>query len=330
MNDKPKNTSKTSDSKKKAQPGPKRRLLRSKDERMIWGVAGGVGEHLNVDATLVRVGFVIAALFGGAGLLAYLVLAVALPEDDGTGKPVDEPWSARFGRVLLICLLVCAALAVAACLVVASAWTVATGHGVIVAAVVIGLGALLAIAAFTGEMRKRVAPWVIGGALLLAVPAGAVAAADIEIDESVGQREYTPTAASELPADGYELGVGQLIVDLRELPFASGETIPVDAELGIGQMIVSIPPGVCVDADATAEGGELLIAGDRSDGVDAEVDKAEPTTRAPRLELDAGIQFGQILVTSDDPDEVDDHRGPGVDQDRNEEEADAQRQICGR
>jgi phage shock protein PspC (stress-responsive transcriptional regulator) len=329
MNDKPKKTSKTNDSKKKAEVGPTRRLLRSKDDRMIWGVAGGVGEHLNVDPTLVRVGFVIAALFGGAGLLAYLVLAVALPQDDGTGKPVDEAVSARFGRVFLICLLVAAALVAAAGLVVASAWTAATGHGVIVAAVVIGLGAVLAVVAFAGDLRRRVAPWVIGAALLLAVPAGAVAAADIEIDESIGQREYTPTTVSDLPGDGYELGVGQLIVDLRELPWAAGETIPVDAELGVGQMIVSIPPGVCVDAHATAKGGELLVAGDRSDGADAEVDKGEPATRAPRLELDAGIQFGQVVVTSDDPDEVD-HRGPGDDHDRNQEEADAQRQICGR
>lgn len=328
MNDKPKNTTKTNDS-KKAQATPSRQLLRSKNERMIWGVAGGLSEHLNVDATLVRVGFVIAALFGGAGLLAYLILAVALPEDDGTGKPVEEAVGARLGRVLLICLLVAAALVVASGLVAISAWTAATGHGGVVAALVIVLGALLAVLAFAGDRRRKVAPWAIGAALLLAVPAGAVAAADIHIDGSIGQREYTPKTIGDLPADGYELGTGQLIVDLRELPWAPGETISVGSELGIGQMIVSVPSDVCVDAHATAKGGELLVAGDQSDGVDAEVDKGELATRAPRLVLDAGIQFGQMIVTDQDPDAI--GRGPqGADYDHNQEEADAQRRVCAR
>lgn len=328
MNDKPKKTSKTNDS-TKAKVGPSRPLLRSKDERMIWGVAGGVSEHLNVDATLVRVGFVITALFGGAGLLAYLILAVALPEDDGTGKPVEEAVGARLGRVLLVCLLVAAALAVASSLVVLSAWAAATGRGGVIAALVIVLGALLAVVAFAGDHRRRVAPWAIGAALLLALPAGAVAAADIHMDESIGEREYTPTTISDLPADGYELGTGQLIVDLRELPWAAGETISVDSELGIGQMIVSVPSDVCVDAHATAQGGELLVAGDQSSGVDAEVDKGEIATRAPRLELDAGIQFGQMIVTDKAPEDV--GRGPdGAEYDNNEEEADAQRRVCDR
>lgn len=321
---------KTTQEKQKKQPGvPQGRLLRSRDDRMIWGVAGGVAEHLSVDATLVRVGFVIAALFGAAGLLAYLILAVALPEDDGTGQPVEEPVGARFGRVLLVCLLVAAALAGGATLVVVSAWTAATGHGVIVAALVIFLGALLAAIAFSGDVRRKAVPWVIGAALLLAVPAGAIAAADINVDESMGQREYTPTTVSDLPADGYELGAGQLVVDLRELRWTAGKTIPVRAELGFGQMIVSVPPAVCVDAHATAKGGELLVAGEVSDGINAEVDKGELTTRAPRLELEAGIQFGQVIVTDQDPDQV--GRGSeGADYDHNQEQKEAQRRVCDR
>ena len=102
MNEKAKKTQKN----KKV--GPQRPLLRSASDRMIWGVAGGLGEHLSVSPTLVRAGFVITALFSGLGLLAYLVLAVALPQDDGTGKPVDEPLSSRFGKVLLVTLLVAA------------------------------------------------------------------------------------------------------------------------------------------------------------------------------------------------------------------------------
>ena len=54
---------------------------------MIWGVAGGLAEHVGFNPTLVRVFFVVTLFFGGAGLLAYLVLAVALPEDDEPAIP---------------------------------------------------------------------------------------------------------------------------------------------------------------------------------------------------------------------------------------------------
>src|ERR671931_191223 len=86
--------------------GPRRPLLRSKYHRVLWGVAGGIGDHIGVSALLVRVAFIVVSLFGGAGILAYLVLAVALPEDDGTGRPVPDSVWARLGKVVLVCFLV--------------------------------------------------------------------------------------------------------------------------------------------------------------------------------------------------------------------------------
>ncbi|MBA2546108.1 MAG: PspC domain-containing protein, partial [Solirubrobacterales bacterium] len=65
------------------------RLLRSPSERMVAGVAGGTAQYLGVDPTFVRLGFVVASLFGGFGLLAYLVMTVVVPQDDGTGNPVE-------------------------------------------------------------------------------------------------------------------------------------------------------------------------------------------------------------------------------------------------
>jgi phage shock protein PspC (stress-responsive transcriptional regulator) len=326
MNDQAKKTQKKD---RGDEVGSRRRLLRSSDDRMVWGVAGGLAEHLGVNSILVRAGFVIATLFSGLGLLAYLVLAVALPEDDGSGNPVEEPISARLGRVLLVTILVAAGLAVAAGLVAASAWVTATGHGTVVAGVVIALGVAVAAAAFVGEVRRRVLPWLIGAALLLAVPAGAVAAADIRFDASIGQRDYQPTTFSDLREDGYELGTGQLIVDLRGLPWAPGQAVPVSAELGMGQMIVSVPSEVCVDAHATGKAGQLLVAGEKSDGLNPEVEKGEPIGKAPRLDLDAEVQFGQLIVSDEDPDELN-RRGAHYDDDDNQEEADSQRRACGR
>jgi phage shock protein PspC (stress-responsive transcriptional regulator) len=307
--------------------GPRRPLLRSRDDRMLWGVAGGLADHLGFNATLVRVAFVVITLFGGAGLLAYLVLAVALPEDDGTGEPVDESVWARLGKVVLVCILVAIALVLAAGIATVSAWITATGHGTVVAVAVIALGFALVAAAFATDVRRRLTPPLIVLALVLGIPAGAVAAADIKFDNSVGQRTYTPTVPADLPADGYKLGTGQLVVDLRQLPWAPGQTIAASAHLGIGQMIVSVPSSVCVVGHTTAKAGDLVVAGDVSNGVDPEVDQGTPTSKAPRLDLDADIQLGQLIVTDEAPDEIDTH---GVDYDHHQQEADAQRQVCGR
>lgn len=58
-----------------------RRLYRSRENRMIAGVAGGLAQYFNVDPVLIRVGIVLAVLAtGGAGLIAYLVMAVIVPQ----------------------------------------------------------------------------------------------------------------------------------------------------------------------------------------------------------------------------------------------------------
>lgn len=56
-----------------------KRLYRSRDEKIIGGVCGGLGEYLNVDPTLIRLALVFITLFGGAGIIAYLVLWVVVP-----------------------------------------------------------------------------------------------------------------------------------------------------------------------------------------------------------------------------------------------------------
>jgi phage shock protein C len=57
----------------------KSRLERSATNRVIAGVCGGIAEYLAIDATLVRVVFVGLTIFGGIGLLLYIVLLVLMP-----------------------------------------------------------------------------------------------------------------------------------------------------------------------------------------------------------------------------------------------------------
>ena len=59
--------------------GPKK-LTKSATNRMICGVCAGIGDYINVDATVVRILWVIFSLAGGAGLLAYIIAAIIMPE----------------------------------------------------------------------------------------------------------------------------------------------------------------------------------------------------------------------------------------------------------
>lgn len=57
-----------------------KKLYRSKKDRMLAGVCGGIGEYLNVDPTIVRLLWVASVLFGGVGILLYIIFAIVVPE----------------------------------------------------------------------------------------------------------------------------------------------------------------------------------------------------------------------------------------------------------
>jgi phage shock protein C len=63
-------------------PPPYRRLLRSRTNRQLTGVCGGIARYAGVDATVIRIGAVLATVFtGGTAALAYLIAAVLIPEE---------------------------------------------------------------------------------------------------------------------------------------------------------------------------------------------------------------------------------------------------------
>ena len=85
------------------------RLRRSTTDRKVAGVAGGLARHLDIDPLILRVGFVVLAFFGGAGLILYAAIWALVPEDDSDRASVhlDE----RSRTVALVALGVIAALA---------------------------------------------------------------------------------------------------------------------------------------------------------------------------------------------------------------------------
>ena len=56
------------------------RLVKSEDKK-LFGVCGGIGEWLNIDATLIRFVWICAIFFGGVGILTYILLAILMPEE---------------------------------------------------------------------------------------------------------------------------------------------------------------------------------------------------------------------------------------------------------
>jgi len=90
-------------------------LRRSVVDRKVGGVAGGLGRHLNIDPTVLRVAFVVLALFGGAGFLLYAALWVIVPEEGKDEGLVSTSPSTR-NAVLAV------AAVIAALLVVGDSW----------------------------------------------------------------------------------------------------------------------------------------------------------------------------------------------------------------
>jgi phage shock protein PspC (stress-responsive transcriptional regulator) len=344
-------------------PAP-RRLYKSRDDRMIAGVCGGLAEYFGIDPVIVRVVAVALVFAGGAGLLAYVAAWLLVPEHDA------EP-GARPGRtativgaialVLAVCTLVpfwggplggwdwagpfvflvflglaglgiwwlasgerpaggvgdvlrragfgLALLAVCGLLAIGGAWATAAGGGVVVAVIVIVAGLWLVAGAFVGGAR-----WLILPALALALPAGVVSAANVSIDGGVGDRQYRPVTPEQVH-DRYRLGVGRLVVDLRDVDLPPGDR-RMHVDLGVGQAVIAVPPDVCVTTAAKVGAGEVDVFDRTSGGVDVDwQDDRRAPAPTTRLVLDGDVGVGQLAVTTQDPERFD-HRRVGAGRDR--------------
>lgn len=279
----------------------RRRFLRSSDDRMIAGVAGGLGDYFNIDPIIIRIAFAVSILFGGLGIVAYLAVALFVPSGDGSGAPIATSRGRGVLQVLGIIALVFVAFAGFGALAVAAAFATGLGFGLPVAALVVIIGVALAVFSFRGGSK-----WLIIPALALTVGVGAAAAADLDLEGGIGNREHRPVSAASIPADGYELGIGRLAVDLRDIDWSPGRVVDLPVRIGAGQAVITVPSDVCVVADAHAGAGELRIAGEHADGAGVDLSTAQGSHATPRIEIDADVDLGQIVVLNDDDAEIDD------------------------
>jgi phage shock protein PspC (stress-responsive transcriptional regulator)/predicted membrane protein len=336
-------------------PAP-RRLLRSRDDRVIGGVCSGLAKYFNIDPLIVRIAAVALLFAGGISAVAYLAALLLVPDDDGTGHPVPGK-PGRFGTiagaviivgggVALInggfgwssgwlfgaavpTLIVVAVLAVAGqrllanrgenqpaaariagaalilsgivlgalVLAVGGAVATAAGGGTAIAIVVVVLGiAMVALSFQDGQARR--ARWLALPALALAIPAGVVAAAGVDVHHGVGTRNYAPASIADVRPAGYQLGVGQLVVDLRDTQWPKGDTINLKVDVGTGHALVLVPEDVCVQSHARTGLGYVGVLGTDDGGADIDTQRGT-VDRSPgmrRLVLNAKMGIGAVEV----------------------------------
>jgi phage shock protein PspC (stress-responsive transcriptional regulator) len=330
-----------------------RRLTRSRDDRVIAGVAGGLGRYFNVDPVIFRIAFAASLLIGGLGGLVYLAAWVFVPEGDGSAQPAAQPrersgaltalavvvlvfvagplllapillilgaglfvgllilplavialvgflvwWLVTGERpmgstrdVLIAVALGAGLLVLCSVIFVAGAWAAAVGGGTVVACLVIAAGLMLIAGAFRGGMR-----WLILPALALALPVAFVAAADVDFDGGIGEREYRPASASQI-RDRYELGMGSLVLDLRYARLPTAESTNVTLDVGVGEGVVVVPENVCVASQADVGVGAVQIFNRENGGVDVDWDEAPPAPRGtPVLYVHGDVGIGLLQV----------------------------------
>jgi phage shock protein PspC (stress-responsive transcriptional regulator) len=232
-------------------------------------------------------------LLGGGLLLAGLLIPFAILVAAGVlvwwfvsgegpaGEAGDVAKRAALGiGILLVCGLIS----------IGGAWAAAAGGETIVAVVVIGAAVVILAGAFLRPVR-----WLVLPALALALSAGTVSAAGIQLDGGVGERDYRPASAADLP-DKYELGIGQLVIDLRRTDLPPGD-VPIKLDMGIGDARVIVPEDVCVATDAHVRVGEIRTFELSNDGVDVDLeDRPEAPAGVTRLLVKADLGVGSLRI----------------------------------
>jgi phage shock protein C len=72
-----------------------KQLYRSRQTRMIAGIAGGLADYFDLDVSLVRLFWIITIFFGGGGILAYIIAWVVIPEENSVSHPNEADDSPR-------------------------------------------------------------------------------------------------------------------------------------------------------------------------------------------------------------------------------------------
>ncbi|WP_040338499.1 PspC domain-containing protein [Candidatus Blastococcus massiliensis] len=243
-------------------PAPRPQLRRSRSDKVIGGVGGGLAEYSGVDALLWRVGFVALALAGGTGVLVYLLLWLLMPATPvgepgapAAPRPPAGPRSPVPGVTIAGLLIVLGSLALIARF---SDWDIHPTAYIGGALLVVGAG--LVAAAFTGGRTARGGLIALGAVLSLALMASAAVPWD-EVDGGIGDRTFAPTSPAEV-RDHYDGGVGNMTVDLSEIDVSDlDEPIRTSVGQGLGDVEIILPRDADVRVSVDSGLGDVRLFG---------------------------------------------------------------------
>lgn len=274
-----------------------RRLERSRTDRKVAGVAGGLAQYFDLDPIIFRIGFIILTVLGGSGLLVYVAGWLILPEegkDESIAAEVlrnrrEKPW-ALIGLGLL---------ALAGLILLGSNDFWPSGDGIWIVLALVG-GIILWRQRRAERGRRRVLPIVLGvlaALIVAAVASGAVAVATLgNLGDGVGDRTYRVSSPADL-SQTYKLGIGTLELDLSQAQLPAGRT-PLRLRAGIGRIHLVVPQNAVVAYHAKADAGDLMILGDDRNGwkVVTTGREAPLTAGGPVLVVDAKVGVGEIEI----------------------------------
>ena len=272
-------------------------LRRSKSDRMVAGVCGGLGHYFDVNPVLYRVGFVVLTFFGGAGLLIYAACALVIPNEGEKESIASDVLRNHRRRPFALIGLALAAIAGIALL----SHITFSFHSDVFWVAVLLVGALLIWSqargdGVPGEKSRRRWPWVVLaglGALILAalIAAAVVATMFARLGHGVGDKRYAPLTASAL-RDDYQVGVGSLRLDLSRVDLPPGTTA-IHVEAGIGQVRIIVPRDVTVRAKTHVAWGDAELLGHDESGHNV---RADVGPEDAQLQLDTHVGIGQVEV----------------------------------
>lgn len=282
-------------------PLPRRPLARSGVHRVIAGVCGGIGSYLEVDPVLVRVAFVMLALFTqGFGLLAYVVLWVVMPED---GSEPAEPASGGSrsssrpggGGLVLGVVLMAAGIV----WLVETITTVRVDWGIVAAGALVLVGALVMITSGAARGGLITLGVLLAVGLLMSGTAG-MHMGDMRFrgglpGSGFGDRTERPRAANALQPS-YSHAFGSMTLDLRGIDLPAGTT-RVDASTSFGSTQVFLPADVPVRVVASTSFGSIELLGEELGGFGERTVQTEGyETAARRIDLTVSTAFGSAEV----------------------------------
>jgi phage shock protein PspC (stress-responsive transcriptional regulator) len=249
------------------QPAPRPPLQRSRTNKVIGGVSGGLADYTGIDALLWRVGFVAVTLAWGVGLIVYPLLWLLMPP--GPVDPAAE--AARAQREPAGPRSPVPGITLAAVLILVGIGALLTrftdldlgARGFLGGALlVVGIG--LVVAAVTGAGRGAKGGLIALGVVLAVA---AVIATTVHAPRGpVGDRTYRPVSAEAVQAR-YENGMGDLTIDLTQVdPSALGRTVTTEVNSGLGDVRVIVPRSADVQVSVENGFGNVEVFGDSSTG----------------------------------------------------------------